>query len=210
MDLFVGEGDDAAVVVLRHDEFEETRDARVALVEPGRFGRTVVAHPHEQAGGAALIGDGHAGLAVQQPRRVERVVDLFVLDHAVGVDARASDVEVAAHEREALVDGFADGAVVVGDLGDHGRVDAVGFAGEADEPEDERLDWRVAAALADAEQRAVVRAGAVQPGGDGVRDDCVQVILAVVLERLGGHAAFRLESVDEARECRAGGQRAGR
>ena len=81
------------------------------------------------AGHAGLVGDGDADGPVQDLGGVEDVVDLLVLDQPVGVDAGAGDVEVFAHEGVVGRDVVAQLLLeVVGDLGDHRGVDAVGVA----------------------------------------------------------------------------------
>ena len=126
------------------------------------------------------------------------------------MDTRSRDVEVVAHEGQPGVDRFSDGPVVVGDLGDGGRVHPVEVARQRDEPERERFDRRVARAFADAQQRAVVGRRAIEPRRDGVGDDGGQVVLAVVLEALGRHSALPTEDRDQTRDpARESGVRVG-
>src|SRR2546423_1414933 len=113
--------------------------------------RAVVADPHEQAGGAGLVGDRHPRAPAQEACRVEWVVDLLVLDQAVSVDPGPGHVEVGAHQGQPGVDRLAHRTVVVGDLGDDAGLDAMRLAGQRDQPEDERFDRGVAGSLADAE-----------------------------------------------------------
>ena len=99
------------------------------------------------------------------------------------MDAGAGHVEVGADV--GLVAGRLvadDFAVVVGDVGDDAEVHAVGVAAEGGVFDGEGLDGGVAGAFADAEEGAVGRGAAVEPGGAGVDDDFVEVVVAVPFE----------------------------
>src|SRR5699024_9966336 len=152
-----------------------------------------------QPGGLA---DHHRGGAVQQPLGVEDVVDLLVLQQAVGVDARPGDVEIPAHKGGVLGNVVADLVLEVpGDVGDGGGVHAVQSAPEAGVLEHHGLQRDVARALADAQQGAVDGAGAVHPGVAGVGGGQVEVVVAVPLQAPGGHVGVVAQAVDDARHA---------
>src|SRR5439155_20570731 len=135
--------------------------------------------PEGDAVDAALVGDGDARRAPEKLLGVEDVVNAFVLPEPAGVDAGARRVEVLPHERIVVRDRHADGLHVFGQLGDDGRIDATQGALEGDVLEDGAFQRRVAAALAYAEERAVERVAAVEPGGGAVDVDLVEGVLPV-------------------------------
>ena len=67
---------------------------------------------------------------------------------------------------------------------------------------------RVARPLAEAEQRGVGGAAAVQPGGGGVDEDLVEIVVAVPFQPVAGHAGLVDQGLDDLgdapRQCRAG------
>ena len=85
----------------------------------------------------------------------------------------------------------------IGDLGDDGGVHAVQGAAQGGVLEDHGLQGHVAGPLADAEQGAVDGAGTVEPGGGGVGDGLVEVVVAVPLQALAGHVGVVLQAVDD-------------
>ena len=173
------------------------------LVQPLGFGQLVVfVDPVGDARKAAVLPDHHRLPAAQQLLRVEDVVDLRVLEQSVRVDAGAGHVEVAAHEgghhRNVVANLLVE---VVGDLSDHGGVHAVEGATQRGVLHHHGLQRDVARALADAQQRAVHRGSAVEPGRRGVRHRLVEVVVAVPLQHLAGHVGVLLQAVDDARHA---------
>ena len=143
----------------------------------------------DDAGLAGFVGNGDGNGPVQDLRGVEDVIDLFVLQQPVGVDAGAGGVEVLAHEGIAGRDVIVQLPLeVLGDLGDHPGVDAVGAALEGDVLDEHAFDGGVAGALAEAEQGAVHRGAAVEPGGGAVDHDLVEVVVAVPFQQVAGDA----------------------
>ena len=159
----------------------------------------VLVDPVGDARQAAGLADHHRGGAVQYLAGVEDGVHLRVLEQPVGVDAGAGGVELAAHEGRHHRDVIADLVVEIpGDVGDGGGVHAVQAAAQAGVLHHHGLQRDVAGALADAQQRAVHRAGAVQPRRGGVGHGLVEVVVAVPLQHLAGHVGIVLQAVDDA------------
>ena len=147
---------------------------------------------------ARLVGDLEHDGAFQDLRRVEDVVDLLVLHETVEVDAGPGDVELGADK--GIVGGDLEVHLppdVVGDLRDHRGVDPVVVAVELDVLEDEAFDRRVSRALADAHQGAVGAAAAIEPRRRGVDQGLVEVVVAVPLEQVPGHARVLDEGPDD-------------
>ena len=123
--------------------------------------------------------------------------------------AGAGGVEVAAHE------GIVVGDVVVQflfeELGHFAQDGGIGggiVTGERDVFDDQGLQRRVARALAKAEQRAVDRAAAVEPGRDTVDQHLVEIVVAVPFQPFAGHTGLIGEGAHDALH-RAGQGRAG-
>ena len=85
----------------------------------------------------------------------------------------------------------ADVAVVFRDVGDDGGVDSAHIAFDADVLDNRAFERRVAGAFTDAEQRAVQRVAAVQPGGCAVDKDFVEIVMAVPFETVGRERPLR-------------------
>ncbi len=146
---------------------------------------------------AAVHGDGSG--PVQDGGCVENIVDLLVLQHAVGMDAGAGYIEVTADEGLAGTDFDTDLALhEIGDLGDCGEVHSVGLAPEGFVLNRHGLQRTVARALADAQQAAVDAGTAVEPGGGGVGNNLVEVVVAVPFQLGGGYFREMAQAVDDA------------
>ena len=141
-------------------------------------------------------------LSMQQPFRVEDVVNLLVLHQAVRVDAGARHVEIPAderrHRRNVVVQLL---PVVFADLGDHRRVHAVHRSAQRSVLHDHRFERHVSGALPDAEQRAVDRARAVEPCRGRVGDRLIKIVVAVPFEHFARHVRIMLQTVDDARHA---------
>ena len=127
--------------------------------------------------------DGDPQRPVEDASGIEDVVDLFVLEQPVGVDARAGDVEAGAGK--GVVGGKRRPEFITevgGGPGDRGGVDAGRITGQPEIVDDERFERWIAGPLAKPEQRAVRGGTAVEPGGHGVDLAPVKVVVAVPLE----------------------------
>ncbi len=192
--LVVGNRRDAIGCILRVDHIFDLDNARVML---GDLDLVMGLDPVLDAGGAGLVGDGHADGPVQQLVRVEAVVDLFVLEQSVGVDARPRHVEVLADQRVVPRDLEAELRVgVCGQLGDRGVVDAGDHALELGVLDDQGFQRRVARPLAGAEDGGVGGAAPIEPCGRGVDQDLVEVVVPVPFE-LGGLDADLAEALNQ-------------
>ena len=115
------------------------------------------------------------------------------------MNPRAGDIEVASHKGRHGRNIVADLVlVVVCDLGDHRRIHAVQGAAQRGIFHHHRLQRHVSGALADAEERAVHAAGAVEPGCRGIGDRLVEVVMTVPFKVLALHAGIVLQTVDDA------------
>ena len=115
------------------------------------------------------------------------------------MDACTGDVEVPTHKGRHGGDVIADLVLeVVGDLGDGGGVHAVQRATERGVFKHHGLQRHIAGALTDAQHGTVHAAGAVQPGGGGVGNGLVEVIVAVPFQIFALHAGIVLQTVDNA------------
>src|SRR2546423_2245900 len=99
--------------------------------------------PVGDAGQPGPVVDGNAEWPVENARRVEDVVNLLVLEQAVGVDAGAGHVEAGAGER--IVRGQRRPQLVA-EIGrrasDRGGVDAGRLAAQTGVIDDQRFEWR--------------------------------------------------------------------
>ena len=150
-------------------------------------------------GKAAVVVYGYLGRAVQELFGVEDVVDFLVLHETVGVDTGFGDVEVPADEGGSGGDVVADFLCeIFGDFGDDGGVHAVCGSSEGGVFHDHGFQRAVAGAFADAQQGAVDAGAAVQPGGGGIGDHLIEVVVAVPFQHGGGDAGVVHETVHDA------------
>ncbi len=116
------------------------------------------------------------------------------------MDAGARDVEVPAHER--VIGGHGPTHIlleVFADLFDGRHVHTVGRPLKAGVFDAQRLEGRVAGPLADTQQRAVGRGAAVKPRRYRVREDEVEVVVAVELELVVGYPELGAQVVHQLR-----------
>jgi hypothetical protein len=76
---------------------------------------------------------------------------------------------------------------ILSNLADHRGVDAVGDAPQRDILDEHALDGGVAGAFPETQERPVHRAAAIEPGGDAVDQDLVEIIVAVPLQEMARH-----------------------
>src|SRR6266480_3285583 len=167
--------------------------------------------PVGDAGQPGPVVDGDAERPVENARRVEDVVDLLVLEQAVGVNAGAGHDEAGAGKR--IVRGQRRPQLVA-EIGrrasDRGGVDAGRLAAQTGVIDDQRFEWRIAGPLAEAEERTIGGGAAVEPGGDGVDFAAMEIIVPVPFELLGCDAeALREESHQPRHAAGQGGFRPG-
>ena len=196
--------------VLRVDNLLHLQHQRVLFVDFMLIGQIIiVVNPVRDARKSARVVDGYARGAVQNLFGVENIVDFGVFEHAVRMDARTSRVECAPDKGRLRRDDIAELRFEIArDVGDGGKVHAVGRAAQGRVLDGHRLERAVARALADAEQRAVDRARAVQPRRGGVGDDLIEIVVPVPFEQFAGHFRMVVQAVHQplhaARHARAG------
>ena len=185
-------------------------DEAVALVDLVLVWQVIiVVDPVSDAREPARVVDGDARRAAEDLFGIEDVVDLGIFEHAVRMDARAGGVERAPDEGRCGGDDVAElGLEIARDVGNGGKIHAVVRAAQRSVFDGHRFERAVARALADAEQRAVDRARAVQPRRGGVGDDFIKIVVAVPLEQFAGHFGMVMQAVYQplhaARDARAG------
>ena len=192
-------GHTAVVIQLVDPELQLVDDWRILADSVRSVQVEIIVVPPCEAGEARRVGDRGDRRPLQELLGVEDVVDLLVLQEPVRVDAGAGHIEVAPDERRAFRNVVADLLLVVlGEVRDDGRVHPVQRALELRVLEDHGLERRVAGPLADAEQRGVDAAAAVQPGRRGVVDRAVKVVVPVPLEIRVRDAGVRVKRVNDA------------
>ncbi len=200
LELIGRDGRVAPLLVFPHHPLVDLHDPRVALVElPVALQAQPRVDPVGDARNPGLVGHDDADGALEQLFGVEDVVNFFLLDDAVRVDPRARRVELLAHEgvvgRNPVVQLPLE---ILGHVRDGGRVDPVGSALEADVFHEEALDRGVSGALPEAEQRAVRSRASVKPGGRGIDEDLVEVVVAVPFEQAARHSGVVDEGAHQA------------
>ena len=181
------------------DPFVDPRDARMMLVDR-IFSRKAElgVDPEGDAGFSGFVGDHRDDRAFEQLRRVEDVVDFLALDQAVHMNAGAGHIEAGADERKIRRNSEADLPFkVVRDVGDGGRIDAVGVPVKTDIFHDQGFERRVSRALPQTQKRSVCRTAAVKPGGGRVDQGLVKIIVAVPFEEMAGHPGILDEGADQ-------------
>ena len=169
----------------------------------------IAVHPVRDARKAGVAVHRDGGGAVEDGGGVEDIVNFFILEQPVGMDAGSGAVEGAADKRRARRHDVAD--VLFKELrnvGDGGKVHAVLRAAQLRVFDRHGLQRAVAGALADAQQRAVDRRAAVEPGRVGVGHDLVKIVVAVPFQPAGGHVRIVPQAVHDARH-RPGQRNAG-
>src|SRR6266480_4390718 len=142
--------------------------------------------PVGDAGQPGPVVDGDAERPVENTRRVEDVVNLLVLEQAVGVNAGAGHVEAGAGEGVVRGQRRPQPVAEIGRrASDRGGVDAGRLAAQTGVIDDQRFEWRVTGPLAETEERTIGGGAAIEPSGDGVDFAAMEIIVPVPLEMLG-------------------------
>ncbi len=192
LQFLVGNRRVPSLVVLVHHPLMHFQDAGMSLVQaPVIFETQALIDPVGDAGNPGLVGHDYADGPFEELPRIEDVIDLLVFHQAVGVNARARRVELLARERVVRRHPVAQLRFEVLDYVRNRRgIDAVEAALESQVLEYESFYGGVTGALAKAEQRAVRAAAPVEPGGGGVYQDLVKVVVAVPFEQVAGNAGI--------------------
>ena len=151
--------------------------------------------PVGDSGQAGPVVDGDSERPVEDAGGVEDVVDLFILQQAVGVDARAGHVEAGAGKGIVSRERRAEHIAEIGRRSrDRRRVEARTLTGQPDVVDHQRLQGRVAGPFAETEEGTVGGGTPIEPGRHRV-----EVIVTMPLEMLGLNAKGVGEEPHEAR-----------